>query len=62
MGAITGTLDCLDRRANDQPLDDRQNRIADALSQGTNIRVPAAIMDVAFIIALVLTIVSGFYL
>lgn len=62
IGAITGTLDCLDRRANGQPLDERQNRIADALSQGTNIRVPAVIMDFTFIVALILTIVSGFSL
>ena len=60
LGAITGTLDCLDRKANGQTLDAQQELAVNALSNGRNIRLPAVLMDLSFVIALGFTIASGF--
>jgi heme A synthase len=60
LGAVTGTLDALDRQQNGQAIDDAQKAAINALSQGTNVQRPARAMSVAFLIALALTICTGF--
>ena len=60
LGAITGSLDALDRKQNGQPLDANQAAAVASLSQGTNVQRPAVAMYGAFLIALALTIWTGF--
>jgi heme A synthase len=60
LGAITGTLDALDRQQNGQPLNADQTAAIGALSQGANVQRPARAMSIAFLVALALTIWTGF--
>lgn len=57
--AVTGTLDALDRRANGQALRPHQAAAAEAMAYGTHVRIPALVMDVAFLLGVVLTVVGG---
>lgn len=59
LGAITGTLDCLDRKANGLQMDEHQEKAANALSNGKNIKFPALAMDLCFLFAMGFTIASG---
>jgi heme A synthase len=60
LGAITGTLDAMDRQQNGLTLDAGQTAAVHSLSQGTNVQRPARAMSVAFLGALALTIWTGF--
>lgn len=60
LGAITGTLDSLDRKANGLPMNEHQLKATNALSNGRNIRIPAVAMDLLFLVAMCLTVLSGF--
>jgi hypothetical protein len=60
LGAVTGTLDALDRKLNGLATDADQNAAIEALCSGTNIRVPARLMSALFVIGMLLTIATGF--
>lgn len=62
LGAVTGTLDALDRKLNGLSTDASQNAAIEALCSGTNIRIPALTMSALFVIGMVLTIATGFLL
>jgi hypothetical protein len=59
LGAITGTLDCLDKKANGQTLSANEEMVIESLCKSPNIRVPAIVMDVSFMVAMIFTVVSG---
>jgi hypothetical protein len=59
MGAITGTLDSLDRKSNGQAMTPVQTAAAEGMSMGRNVRLPALGMSACFFLAMVLTIWSG---
>ena len=58
--ALTGTLNAMDRRANGLALSKAQLSAVDAY--GDNIKVPATVMVLCFVIAIALTIGTGFFL
>lgn len=60
--AITGTLNALDRREAELPLNEDQARAANELTEGWNIRVPSLLMFACFLVAMLLTIGTGFFL
>jgi hypothetical protein len=62
LGAVTGSLDALDRKTNGLQLNERQEVAVNALSSGSNIRIPATAMSLLFISGMTLTIVTGFLL
>lgn len=59
LGAITGTLDCIDKKTNGLKLDDNQENAIIAMTSGKNIRFPALAMELFFLFAMGLTIASG---
>jgi hypothetical protein len=62
LGAVTGTLDALDRKSNGLPLSSEQEVAVNALSSGLNVRAPATVMSLLFIGGMALTIATGFLL
>jgi hypothetical protein len=62
LGAVTGTLDVLDRKTNGLSLTEEQEAAINALSSGSNIKIPATAMLFFFIFGMTLTIVTGFLL
>lgn len=60
LGAITGTLNALDRQQNGQTLNAAQTAAVNSLAQGTNVQGPAFVMYGAFLSALAFTIWTGF--
>lgn len=60
MMALTGTLNAIDRRTNGLPLSKTQRKAVDAY--GDNVRIPAFAMVLAFLVAIALTIGTGFLL
>lgn len=62
LGAVTGTLDALDRRQNELPVSTSQEEAIASLANGKNIRIPARVMSFLFLIGMALTIATGFLL
>jgi hypothetical protein len=62
LGAITGTLDAVDRQENGMTLSDTQKLAVQNLSNGSNIAIPAKVMSLAFLAGMISTIVTGFML
>jgi hypothetical protein len=62
LGAITGTLNAIDRKQNGQSLAASQKAAISKLAAGSNIQTPARVMSVFFIIGMALTIATGFLL
>lgn len=60
LGAITGSLNALDRKERGMQLDDPQGRAAEMLAGGSNVVIPARLMSLAFVLALVFTVVAVF--
>ncbi len=60
--AITGSLDALDRKQNNLATTNPQDRAISSLASGSNIRIPATAMSLSFVLAMVLTIITGFLL
>ena len=60
--AITGSVNALDRKAHQLPLNDAQKQATEELADGTNIRVPAVLMLLFFAVGTALIIATGFYL
>ena len=60
LGAISGTLDALDRKANGLATTPEQDSAAVALVNGTNVRLPALAMSVLFVLGMLFTIATGF--
>jgi hypothetical protein len=62
LGAITGTLDALDRKQNGQTVSAAQQAAIDSMSGGRNVIVPALCMNAGFMVGMALTILTGFLL
>ncbi|WP_315830757.1 hypothetical protein [Bradyrhizobium prioriisuperbiae] len=62
LGAITGTLDALDRKQNGLTLNDSQTQAIEDLANGSNVKTPALVMSATFILAMGFTIATGFLL
>jgi hypothetical protein len=62
LGAITGTLDALDRKQNGLTTDNDQNKAIEKLSNGCNVKTPAVAMGLLFVGGMALTIATGFLL
>ncbi len=62
LGAVTGTLDALDRKQNELQLSTSQEEAIASLASGKNIRIPARVMSFLFLIGMALTIATGFLL
>jgi hypothetical protein len=62
LGAITGTLDAVDRQEAGLDLNQQQQNAVANLSNGPNVKYPALVMSVCFGIAMALTIATGFLL
>jgi len=62
LGAITGTLDALDRKQNGLGMTKEQDAAIAALSNGSNVQIPARMTGILFILAMALTIATGFLL
>jgi hypothetical protein len=60
--AITGSMNAVDRKAREMPLNEAQQQAVASLAEGANIRVPALAMLLMFVTAISLTIASGFSL
>ncbi len=62
LGAITGTLDAIDRKDNGLKLSAAQKTAFEASTNGQNIKLPAIAMSLCFMIGMALTIITGFLL
>ena len=62
LGAVTGTLDALDRKLNGLETSPTQNKAIEALCTGSNITWPAIAMCFFFFCGMALTITTGFLL
>jgi hypothetical protein len=62
LGAVTGSLDALDRKLNGLLTSDTQDAAIDALCSGSNIRFPANAMCAFFFVGMAFTIATGFLL
>lgn len=62
LGAITGSLDAIDRKLNGYDTSSEQERAAAALSASANVRIPAQVMSGFFLLGMILTIATGFLL
>jgi hypothetical protein len=60
LGAISGTLDAMDRKQNDLATTPNQDEAINALACGSNIRIPARAMSVLFLGGMAFTIATGF--
>jgi len=58
--ALTGTMNAIDRRANGLTLTEEQQCAVDAY--GDNVQVPAIAMVICFLVALGMTIATGFFI
>ena len=59
LGAVTGTLDALDRKQNGLPVNAAQKKAVAALSNGPNVQWPARAMSFLFVLGMVLTIATA---
>jgi hypothetical protein len=60
LGAISGTLDAMDRKQNGLATTPIQDTAIDALAGGSNVRIPAIAMSVLFLGGMAFTIATGF--
>ena len=60
LGAITGSLNALDRKQNGLPVAEVEQKAIESLANGRNVRIPASAMALLFLAAMALTIVTGF--
>lgn len=59
LAAITGTLDCVDQKANGRELSEYQKAAVEKLSSGRHIRIPGLAMYGFFMVGMFFTIASG---
>ena len=62
LGAITGSLDALDRKQNGLSTTASQDAAIGSLANCSNVRIPAVIMSFVFVGGMALTIATGFLL
>jgi hypothetical protein len=62
LGAVTGTLDAMDRKQNGLALTANQEQSVAALASGSNVVIPARAMSVLFVAGMAFMITTGFLL
>jgi hypothetical protein len=62
LGAVTGTMDAIDRKANGLSTNSQQDLAVTSLASGRNVTIPAIVMALTFAAGEILTIATGFLL
>jgi hypothetical protein len=60
LGAISGSLDAMDRKQNNLPTSSIQDEAIATLASGNNVRIPARAMSLFFLAGMAFTIATGF--